>query len=200
MEACQAEITALGPTMFFVAGGKDLVPSVTSTSSIAVNRNTSNGIPSALDVVDDDDNDDARADEEDGPDFVERALSLWAESRKESLSGNKEQLNDSVLILKNTLQDVRSLAQNVNEFPDIVQADKHSRETAVALVGMLEENVSLRLKLIGKGDDPLTTTPTTIAHQITKKIAVRNNSNNQVSSSPAVKHDEFEVAEEEYEI
>jgi len=179
MDACQAEIVALGPTMFFVAPRKD------QPSSVVFGGPTNNVSDlSASAAVEDREGEAGSA-----PNFVERALSLWAESRKEALHGSKDQLDESLVVLKTTLQDVRSLASNVDAFPDVSRADKQSREASLAMVGLLEENVSLRLKLIGKGGEDQTPS----SHEQHESSASSKVESKSEADGPNVDEEEYEI-------
>jgi hypothetical protein len=137
----EAEITALGPTMFFVES-KSHENEIIETESVEESTpETEPNVPTE------------KEEPADSAEFIDRALALWAESRKEALSGPTDQLSDSRVVLQSALQDVRALAQNVDEFPGMAKAQKPTRQAAIALVGMLEENVGLRLKLLGKTDN-----------------------------------------------
>lgn len=128
------------------------------------------------------------------PSFLDRTRYLWAESRKESLQGSTEQVHDSAVILKNTLKDIEELKSSIGDFQEVVH-DKKTRETAIALISLLEENVSLRLKILSKpresfnhvGDESIPIKPATTTIKSTPNIV----------PSSVYQEEEAEVSEEE---
>jgi len=75
--------------------------------------------------------------------LVEEALSLWATVRREPVGASTEQAR---AMLNDTLDKIQQLAMNVRE-DDFADAAAGSRPTVLAMIGLLEENARLRLRM-----------------------------------------------------
>ncbi|KAH9261024.1 hypothetical protein BASA81_000728 [Batrachochytrium salamandrivorans] len=122
----------------------------TRTSSFASSSSSSSfhHEPSTDKHGGDEDNDEHTETEEeegDGHEFTHRVLELWVEARREKLMGTSVELGESIIMLQHTLEDVRRLANNVGDYPNLPPANK---QTSIALVAMLEENIELRLRVL----------------------------------------------------
>lgn len=84
-------------------------------------------------------------DNDDGHEFTHRVLELWVEARREKLTGTGAERGEAIVLLQGTLEEVRALANNVGDYPNLPAANK---QTSIALVAMLEENIDLRLRVL----------------------------------------------------